>query len=58
MGDRDGHRLIDVKAEEGGISGTLIIVGGLNIVGSLHVEGNGRKGKRAVDIDGVSDLEA
>ncbi len=58
MGDIDGHRLIDRETEEGGIRGGLITVGGLDICGALHAGGDGRKGKRAVDIHLTPDLEA
>lgn len=58
MGDRHGDRLIDCKAEKGGIGSRFIIVGGSDICGTLYA---GRdRGKRigAVDIDGAPGLEA
>ncbi len=58
MADRNGHGLIDIKVEESGLRGSLIIVGGLDIGRALQAGGDGRQGIGAVDIDRATDLKA
>lgn len=58
MGHIDGHRLTDPKAEEGSSSGRLIIVGGLDIGGSLQIGRDSPKRIGTVNIDLGSGLEA
>ena len=58
IGDIHGHGLIDRKAEEGGRGRRFVIIGGLNIRGSLHARGDRRKGIGAVEIHRAPGLEA